>query len=103
MPERPSCAGCECAEIQPVHVHVGKGSRALWIRLDCIDWLVSYAADEHCYQGVSRSDPMPAVAANDYELDFDYGAKTWKCKINVWVDSGMTVRLSATQITKKYV
>ena len=47
MPKRPSCAGRECAEIRAVHLHVRKGSRALWIRLDCIDWLVSYAADEH--------------------------------------------------------
>ena len=100
MPKRPSCAGRECAEIQTVHLHVRKGSRALWIRLDCIDWLVSYAADEHYYQGVSRSDPMSAVAANDYELEFDYSAKAWDCKINVGIDSGMTLRMSATQLTK---
>ena len=100
MPKRPSCAGRECAEIRTVHVHVRKGSRALWLRLDCIDWLVRYAADEHYYQGVSRSDPIFAVAANDYELEFDYSAKAWDCKINVGIDSGMTLRMSATNLTK---
>ena len=100
MPKRPRCAGRECAEIRTVHLHVRKGSRALWIRLDCIDWLVSYAADEHYYQGVSRSDPMSAVAANDYDLEFDWTAKAWDCKISVGIDSGMTLRMSATQLTK---
>lgn len=68
MPKRPSCAGSECAEIKKVHMYVRPNSKALWIRLDCIDWLVSYAADEHHYQGISRSDSLTAVAAKDYEI-----------------------------------
>ena len=31
MPKRPSCAGSESAQIQTVHVHVRRQSRALWI------------------------------------------------------------------------
>ena len=101
MPKRPSCAGSESAQIQTVHVHVRRQSRALWIRLDCIDWLVSYAADEHYFQGVSRSDPLAAVAANDYELEFDYSTKAWDCKINVGVDNGATLRIGPMQLTKE--
>ena len=101
MPKRPSCAGSECAEIKTVHMHVRPNSTALWIRLDCIDWLVSYAADEHYYQGVSRSDPLTAVAAKDYEIEFDYNDKAWDCNINVGVDKGVTLRLCATRITKE--
>ena len=101
MPKRPSCAGSECAEIKKVHMYVRPNSKALWIRLDCIDWLVSYAADEHHYQGISRSDSLTAVAAKDYEIEFDYNDKAWDCKINVGVDKGVTLRLCPTQLTKE--
>ena len=101
MPKRPSCAGSESAQIQTVHLHVRRQSRALWIRLDCIDWLVSYAADEHYFQGVSRSDPLTAVAANDYELEFDYSTRAWNCKINVGIDNGATLRMGPMQLTKE--
>ena len=73
----------------------------MWIRLDCIDWLVSYAADEHHYQGVDRSDPHAAVAVRDCDLDFDYQEKTWECKINVGVYKGKTLRLGDRQLTKE--
>ena len=93
MPKRPSCTST-LGGIQTVHMLARPKSRALWIRLDCIDWLVSYAADEHYYQGVSRSDmAAPAVAAKDFELEFDYQAQTWHCKINVGMDKGATLRL----------
>mgnify|MGYP003324216205 CR=1 FL=1 len=82
-------------------MYVGPKSKALWIRLDCIDWLISYAADEHYYQGVSRSDPLTAVAARDYEIEFDYQDKSWDCKINVGVDKGVTLRMCPTQLTKE--
>lgn len=101
MPKRPTCAGRDCAEMQTVHMHVKPKSTALWIRLDSIDWLVSYAADEHYYQGVTRSDPLAAVAAKDYELDFDYNDKTWGCKINVGIDTGVSLTLDATRLTKE--
>ena len=101
MPKRPTCAGSACAEMQTVHMHVKPKSTALWISLDSIDWLVSYAADEHYYQGVTRSDPLAAVAANDYELDFDYNEKTWKCKINVGIDTGVSSTLDATRLTRE--
>jgi hypothetical protein len=90
--------------MQTVHMHVKPKSTALWIRLDSIDWLVSYAADEHYYQGVTRSDPLAAVAAKDYELDFDYNDKTWRCKINVGIDEGVSLTLDAsdkTSLTKE--
>ena len=100
MPKRPTCAGRDCAEMQTVHMHVKPKSTALWIRLDSIDWLVSYAADEHYYQGVTRSDPLAAVAAKDYELDFDYNDRTWKCTINVGIDAGVSSTLDAKRLTK---
>ena len=43
---------------------------------------------------------MSAVAANDCELEFDYSAKAWDCKINVGIDSGMTLRMSESQLIK---
>ena len=101
MHKRPTCAGRAYAEMQTVHMHVKPKSTALWIRLDCIDWLVSYAADEHYYQGVTRSDPLAAVAAKYYELDFDYNDKTWECKINVGIDTGVSLTLDATRLTKE--
>ena len=50
---------------------------------------------------MARSDPLTAVAAKDYELDFDYNDKAWECKINVGVDAGVSLTLDATRLTKE--
>ena len=44
---------------------------------------------------------MTTVAAKPYDLDFDYNDKTWECKINVGIDTGVSLTLDATRLTKE--
>ena len=77
MPKRPPCAGVEQGEVVDVHVlmHPG-GHRAMYLRMDSIDWLLAYAADEQHYQGIPRAPPPeePAVADEPYTIRWDFDA-----------------------------
>ena len=58
-------------------------SKALHIRLEDVDWLCFYAADQHHFQGIARCpgvDPNTAVAAT--HVEWDYNNKTWDVKVN---------------------
>ena len=72
----------------------------LWIRIDCIDWLVSYAADEQYYQGISRVDAAAPQPAADYDIEWDYNDKAFDCRINVGMDAGLTLRSTLDTMTK---
>ena len=65
MPKRPPCTGAEQDDVVQVHVplHPG-GHRSMFLRMDNIDWLLAYGADEHHFQGIERAPPHeePAVA-----------------------------------------
>ena len=100
MPKRPLCVGGAAGDLQKVYVFVRPGSKALWVRIDCIDWLTSYAADELYYQGVARVAAAASKPAEDYELHYHYPDKAFDCKINVGVDAGLTWRMNLDQLTK---
>ena len=58
MPARPLCVGSIHAD-KTVYVYrhpgkpkTGPRNRPVYIRKDCIDWLLAYAADEYLHQGV---------------------------------------------------
>ena len=77
MPKYPSCSGRDQGEVRTVYVYVKPSCRVLYIRIDCLDWLLAYAADEHNFHGIVRqteeSDPTTAVA--DYVLTLDFHEK----------------------------
>ena len=58
MPWRPLCVGSNLGD-KTVYVY-GRGGKArsdpkrpaVYIRKDCMDWFLSYAADEHLHQGI---------------------------------------------------
>ena len=52
------------------------------ICIDCIDWLVAYAADGQNFQGISRTNEDSAVgsAVADYLREWDFNAKVWECQ-----------------------
>ena len=65
MPKRPPCAGKDRDATQTIHVLLKpNGTRQLYLRIDGLAWLLSYAADEHHFQGIVRqvAFPTPAVA-----------------------------------------
>ena len=52
-------------------------SKTLWIELEDIDWLCSYAADQHHFQ--ATADSKNAVAATSIEWDFI--GRAWDVKL----------------------
>ena len=84
MPKRPPCTGVEQDKVVHVHVLVHSGGhRAMFLRMDSIDWLLAYAADERYYQGISRAPPPeePAVADEPYTIRWDFDAFAWVAEI----------------------
>ena len=100
MPERPHCVGGAAGARKIVHVFVRPNSKALWINMDCSDWLISYAADEHHYQGISRVDAAASEPAADYDIEWEYNDKAFDCKTNVGMDAGLTLRMTLVALTK---
>ena len=100
MPKRPQCVAGAAGGGHKVHVFVKPNTKALYLRMDCVDWLISYAADEHYYQGVRRCDVAPSED-KDYEIDYDFNDKAYEGKINVGVNAGRTTRMSMHQLTKE--
>ena len=84
VPTRPACAGLGQQEMTRICAYQSNVKGKFYIRSDCIDWLLAYAADELAYQGVEPSAPEPsAAAANcpdvpDLHLEWDFDAKAWE-------------------------
>ena len=67
--------------------HNTNKKQAIYIRSDCLNWLLCYAADEHHFMGVPEPEARPAVAeeANcpevpDLRLDWQFSTKAWSAK-----------------------
>ena len=82
MPNRPACVQCDAGLNYTVHCWIKPKCRALHIKLEDLDWLCSYAADQHHFQGITRDlgvDPETAVAATNIEWNFN--SKTFEVKV----------------------
>ena len=82
MPKRPACVQCDAGLNYTVHCWMKPKSKSLHIRLEDLDWLCSYAADQHYFQGVARDlgvNPETAVAATNIEWNFN--SKTFEVKV----------------------
>jgi hypothetical protein len=82
MPKRPACVQCDAGLNYTVHCWIKPKSSALHIKLEDLDWLCSYAADQHHFQGITRDlgvDPETAVAATNIEWNFN--SKTFEVKV----------------------
>ena len=79
MPKRPPCAQCgvDANLTKTVLMWVKPKSKTLWIELEDIDWLCSYAADQHHFQ--ATADSKNAVAATSIEWDFI--GRAWDVKL----------------------
>ncbi|MDP7560748.1 MAG: hypothetical protein QF745_09425 [Planctomycetota bacterium] len=118
MPMRPLCAAPEAKETKIITVYRKaaasekpgssiRNNTALYVRTDCLDWLLSYAADELYFQGVvptietapqSRTGNCPEV--NDLYLEWDFGAKSWDAKFVAGTFENTTKRLSIKDLDK---
>ena len=103
MPKRPPCTGVEQDEVVHVHVIVHSGGhRSLFVRMDSIDWLLAYAADELYYQGISRPPPPgePAVADKPFIVHWDFDASAWVAEILSGTAKGATQCFSPERLHK---
>jgi hypothetical protein len=90
VPTRPPCAGCDGDNTTVISMYrqPQKDRRTngnLYLRVDCVEWLLSYAADELHFQGVTPSSPPPSghhagncTAVADFYVEWDFLAKEWE-------------------------
>ena len=82
MPRRPPYVQCDAGLTKTAQCWVNPQSKSLHIKLEDLDWLCSYAADQQHYQGITREacvDPKTAVAATS--SDWDLNSKTFDVKV----------------------
>lgn len=102
VPTRPRCTGRVNGGTTFVYVYKKpssdkRGNGNLYLRCDCIGWLLAYAADELHFQGIDQDSPesseelvgnCPAVA--DLNLEWDFGAQSWQATFVAGVLNGTT-------------
>ena len=109
MPQRPLCVGSAetttvCLYLKPNNRNIKSAS--IYIRVDCIDWLLAYAADELFYQGVKRDTAAdedlkvancPAVA--DVNLEWDFATHAWEAEFIKGPFQGVTRSFGIADLT----
>ncbi len=109
MPQRPLCAGSVetttvCLYLKPNNRNIKSAS--IYIRVDCIDWLLAYAADELFFQGVKRDTAAdedlkvancPAVA--DVNLEWDFTTHAWEAEFLTGPFQGVTRSFGTADLT----
>ena len=108
VPTRPPCVGCDDDDKTVVWVYRKPRSEKrsngnLFLRGDCMDWLLSYAADELSCQGVEPASPHTPVnvqrsgnclAVADLHLQWDFDAKAWEASFVAGALVGTTKTMS---------
>jgi hypothetical protein len=112
VPTRPPCAGCDKDDKTVVWVYrkpksVCTGNGGFYLRVDGIEWLLGYAADELHFQGVTpaRPDPIARQAGNcpavaDLCLEWDFGEKAWEAKFVAGALVGTTKRMCVNELDR---
>ena len=93
-----------CLYLKPNNRNIKSAS--IYIRVDCIDWLLAYAADELFYQGVKRDTAAdedlkvancPAVA--DVNLEWDFDTHVWEAEFLAGPFQGVTRSFGIADLT----
>ena len=108
MPTRPPCAAPESTETTIITVYRKPESLRTWgrlyLRTDCLDWLLSYAADELYFQGVVPTvEPHVVPTGNcsevdDLFLEWDFSAQSWEATFVAGTFANITRKLALTDI-----
>ena len=82
------------------------GPMRVYLRTDCLDWLLSFGADEHHFQGVVRSEPAKGAqkvancaAVAGLRLTWDFQGKAWDAEFVSGTFQGTQKRLATQHIT----
>ena len=111
VPTRPPCTACGNDDKTAVYVYRQPKKRTnanLYLRSDCIGWLLSYAADEQACQGVEPETPEKdtrpganCTAVADLRLEWDFGKKTWEAEFVAGPHVGKTRRMHVNDVDDK--
>ena len=110
VPTRPVCGGCNkddkavvCVYRKPLSEKRSNGN--LFLRVDCMHWLLTYAADELHFHGVEPASPDPihqqqgnCPAVADLHLAWDDSAKAWEAKLIPGALVGTTKRICVNDL-----
>jgi hypothetical protein len=114
MPTRPACIAGDSTSTKLIAVYRKAATTArvptLWLRTDCLNWLLAYAADELHYQGVASTldsavaDALLPRIGNCPEVDglyleWDFGAKEWIASFVAGPCDGKIRRFGASHLT----
>ena len=123
VPRRPPCTNASPDDLIEISVYQksnpnanGKkfhqNNRNLYIHMDGLDWLLSYAADEYDCQGVKTPLDSPPQIASDsqgsdsqqamqagYELQYDVTDKSWRAEILAGPYKGETKAMPVADLT----
>jgi hypothetical protein len=109
MPQRPLCVGS--AETTTVWMYLKPNNRnvktsSMYIRVDCIDWLLAYAADELFHQGVKRDTVADedlkvanCSAVADVSLEWDFDKHLWEAEFLAGPFQGVTLSFGIADLT----
>ena len=110
VPTKPRCTGCDRDGKTVVFVYRSSDKRSngrYYLRVDCIEWLLAYAADELAFQGVDQAipEPTPSPAGNcsevaDLRVEWDFDAKAWDATFVAGALVGTTRRMSISDLDK---
>jgi len=115
MLKRPPCVGCATngtkviwvyRKALPANTSTKHFKGNMYLRVDCLEWLLSYAADEFRFQGIPREIEETPVKAKgncsavaDLHLEWDFTEKAWDAEIVAGDCQGTTFRLICAGIT----
>lgn len=100
MPTRPLCVQCD-AGTKTLQFYCQPKSKKLFIRIQDVDWLISYAADQHHFQGIRRgADVAPETAVAAYTIEWDFNAKAFDVNINTGPHAGLRLTSPLVEFTK---
>ena len=110
VPTSPPCVGAANKGRTNIFVYAPQGKRknaVLYLRADCISWLLSYAADELGCQGVSRTDgssetsPQKAncSAVDNIHLEWNFEYKRWDAVMLAGHAKGEVMQFGAGDVT----
>ena len=111
VPTRPVCGGCNkddktvvCVYRKPRSEKRSNGN--LFLRVDCMHWLLTYAADELHFHGVEPASPDPidqqpcnCPAVAELHVAWDDSAKAWEAKLIPGALVGTTKRICVSDLS----
>ena len=111
VPTRPICTGRGDGDTTTIRVYrlsmlASRSNARLYLRTDCIDWLLAYAADELHYQGVIAPCPVPQSRIGNrsevagLRLEWAFASQAWACEFVDGPLLGTTRRFPVRDLTK---